>query len=94
MWLWMEDIRKLLRTFEPPSFVITKNHGTVTARKDNHGDLTERRFEEHVIVQRAEKLRVEQREGQLFSPDALSDWFVSVFPKLPFLDLVQTETNK
>ncbi len=29
-------------------------------------------------------------------PDALSDWFVSVFTKLAFLcyDLVQTETNK
>lgn len=34
---------KLLRTFEPPSFVMTKkNHGTVTARKDNRGYLTQK----------------------------------------------------
>lgn len=35
------DGRKLLLTFEPPSFVIAENHGTVTACKDNHdGDNT------------------------------------------------------
>lgn len=42
LWMWMKDIRKLLLTFEPPSFVIAKNHGTVTAHKDNHGDMRQR----------------------------------------------------
>lgn len=42
LWMWMEDIRKLLLTFEPPSFVIAENHGTVTARKDNHGDMRQK----------------------------------------------------
>lgn len=35
-------IRKLLLTFEPPSFVIAENHGTVTTRKDNHGDIRQK----------------------------------------------------
>lgn len=81
--LWMEDIRKLLLTFDPPSYVIAENHGTKIL------------FEECVTVQIAEK-RVKKKEGKQFSRMRfLSVRFVSLFPMLAFLcyDLVLIGTN-
>lgn len=93
--MWMEDIRKLLPTFEPPSFVIAENHGTVTAHRQSWRHETKILFEEYVTVQIAEK-RVKQKEGKQFSRMRfLSVRFVSLFPMLAFLcyDLVQIGTN-